>query len=110
MKRFLGVVLAVSFGLRLGRLEPRGRKRRDGDPRQGHQGPGRRGETEQGQGVLGKDQRERSLSVVTTTNSQCRRSIEGLDHYRSEFEGKFGDNDVKGMTVLERRQRLAQVR
>ncbi len=25
---------------------------------------------------------------------------EGLDHYRSEFEGKFGDNDVKGVTVL----------
>jgi hypothetical protein len=25
---------------------------------------------------------------------------EGLDHYRSEFEGKFGDNDVKGTTVL----------
>jgi hypothetical protein len=25
---------------------------------------------------------------------------EGLDHYRSEFEGRFGDNDVKGTTVL----------
>ena len=25
---------------------------------------------------------------------------EGLDHYRSEFEGKFGDNEVKGTTVL----------
>src|ERR1017187_6731723 len=25
---------------------------------------------------------------------------EGLDHFRSEFEGRFGDNDVKGVTVL----------
>jgi hypothetical protein len=25
---------------------------------------------------------------------------QGLDHYRSEFEGKFGDNEVKGTTVL----------
>ena len=25
---------------------------------------------------------------------------EGLDHFRSEFEGKFGDNDVKGTTVV----------
>jgi hypothetical protein len=25
---------------------------------------------------------------------------EGLDHLRSEFEGKFGDNEVKGTTVL----------
>ena len=27
-------------------------------------------------------------------------TLQGLDHYRSEFEGKFGDNDVKGVTVL----------
>ncbi len=25
---------------------------------------------------------------------------EGLDHYRSEFNGHFGDNDIKGVTVL----------
>ena len=25
---------------------------------------------------------------------------QGLDHYRSEFDGKFGDNDVKGVTVV----------
>jgi len=25
---------------------------------------------------------------------------QGLDHYRSEFNGKFGDNDVKGVTVV----------
>jgi hypothetical protein len=25
---------------------------------------------------------------------------QGLDHYRSEFSGKFGDNDVKGVTVV----------
>ena len=29
-----------------------------------------------------------------------RRPCKGLDHYRSEFEGKFGDNDIKGVTVL----------
>ena len=27
-------------------------------------------------------------------------TLQGLDHFRSEFEGKFGDNDVKGVTVL----------
>jgi len=27
-------------------------------------------------------------------------TLQGLDHYRSEFEGKFGDNDVKGVTVV----------
>ena len=27
-------------------------------------------------------------------------TIQGLDHYRSEFDGKFGDMDVKGITVL----------
>jgi hypothetical protein len=27
-------------------------------------------------------------------------TLQGLDHYRSDFEGKFGDNDVKGVTVL----------
>jgi hypothetical protein len=27
-------------------------------------------------------------------------TLQGLDHYHSEFEGKFGDNDVKGVTVL----------
>lgn len=27
-------------------------------------------------------------------------TLQGLDHYRSEFEGKFGDNDFKGVTVL----------
>jgi hypothetical protein len=25
---------------------------------------------------------------------------EGLDHYRSEFNGHFGENDIKGVTVL----------
>jgi len=29
-----------------------------------------------------------------------RATLQGLDHYRSEFEGKFGDNDVKGVVVL----------
>jgi outer membrane lipoprotein-sorting protein len=29
-----------------------------------------------------------------------RATHDGLDHYRSEFEGRFGDNDVKGTTVL----------
>jgi hypothetical protein len=29
-----------------------------------------------------------------------RATLQGLDHYRSEFEGKFGDNDVKGVIVL----------
>ena len=27
-------------------------------------------------------------------------TLQGLDHYRSEFDGKFGDMDVKGITVL----------
>jgi hypothetical protein len=27
-------------------------------------------------------------------------TLQGLDHYRSEFEGKFGDNEIKGVTVL----------
>jgi hypothetical protein len=27
-------------------------------------------------------------------------TLEGLDHYRSEFDGKFGDMEVKGITVL----------
>src|SRR5262245_30797593 len=27
-------------------------------------------------------------------------TIQGLDHYRSEFEGEFGGNEVKGVTVL----------
>ncbi|MFI5454979.1 MAG: hypothetical protein ACHRXM_05960 [Isosphaerales bacterium] len=27
-------------------------------------------------------------------------TIQGLDHYRSEFAGQFGGNDVKGVTVL----------
>src|SRR5262249_16154655 len=27
-------------------------------------------------------------------------TIEGLDHYRSEFEGEFGGNKVQGVTVL----------
>ena len=27
-------------------------------------------------------------------------TLQGLDHYRSEFDGKFGDMDVKGTTVL----------
>ena len=27
-------------------------------------------------------------------------TLQGLDHYRSEFDGKFGDNEVKGITVL----------
>ncbi len=29
-----------------------------------------------------------------------RATLQGLDHYRSEFEGKFGQNDVKGVVVL----------
>jgi hypothetical protein len=31
-----------------------------------------------------------------TTNS----TVKGLDHFRSEFEGEFGGNTVKGVTVL----------
>jgi hypothetical protein len=27
-------------------------------------------------------------------------TVQGLDHYRSEFEGEFGGNTVKGVTVL----------
>jgi hypothetical protein len=27
-------------------------------------------------------------------------TVQGLNHYRSEFDGKFGDNDVKGVTVV----------
>jgi hypothetical protein len=27
-------------------------------------------------------------------------TLQGLDHYRSEFDGKFGDNDVTGVTVV----------
>ena len=27
-------------------------------------------------------------------------TLQGLDHYRSEFDGKFGDMDVNGITVL----------
>jgi hypothetical protein len=27
-------------------------------------------------------------------------TVQGLDHYRSEFEGKFGDNEVKGVVVV----------
>jgi hypothetical protein len=27
-------------------------------------------------------------------------TVQGLDHYRAEFEGKFGDNDIKGVTVV----------
>jgi len=27
-------------------------------------------------------------------------TFQGLDHYRSEFQGKFGENDVKGVVVL----------
>jgi hypothetical protein len=27
-------------------------------------------------------------------------TIQGLDHYRSEFEGTFNDNEVKGLTVV----------
>src|SRR5262245_6917203 len=28
-------------------------------------------------------------------------TFQGLDHYRSEFEGDFGGNKVKGVTVLD---------
>jgi hypothetical protein len=27
-------------------------------------------------------------------------TLQGFDHYRSEFEGKFGENEFKGLTVL----------
>src|SRR5207253_1404299 len=27
-------------------------------------------------------------------------TVQGLDHYRSEFEGEFGGNKVKGVTVV----------
>ncbi len=28
-------------------------------------------------------------------------TVEGLDHYRSQIEGKFGDNDFKGVIILQ---------
>jgi len=27
-------------------------------------------------------------------------TVQGLDHFRSEFEGQFGDNEIKGVAVL----------
>ena len=37
-------------------------------------------------------------------------TFQGLDHSRQEFEGDFGGNKVKGVTVLAGRQGLAEVR
>ena len=33
-------------------------------------------------------------------NSLRHATHQGVDHYRSEFNGKFGENEVKGVTVV----------
>jgi len=46
----------------------------------------------------------KSKGTITFNNNDneisSRSTLQGLDHYRSEFDGKFGDNDVKGVVVL----------
>ena len=99
MKRFLGAVLAVSVVCVSGGLSRADDK--DATP------------------ILDKAIKaiggEEKLSKVKAYTSKLKGTItfggndndftaksthEGLDRYRSEFEGKFGDNDVKGVTVL----------
>jgi hypothetical protein len=99
MKRFLGAALAVSFVCVTGGLSRADDK--DATP------------------ILDKAIKamggEEKLSKITAYTTKVKGTIsfggndneftakathEGLDHYRSEFEGKFGDNDVKGTTVL----------
>ena len=38
--------------------------------------------------------------MATESAFTGRSTVKGLDHYRSEFEGDFGGNQVKGVTVL----------
>ena len=46
----------------------------------------------------------KSKGTITFNGSEnefsIRATLQGLDHYRSEFEGKFGGNPIKGVTVL----------
>jgi hypothetical protein len=42
-----------------------------------------------------------TLLINGSSNDMTTQStVQGLDHYRSEFEGEFGGNPVKGVTVL----------
>jgi hypothetical protein len=99
MKRFLGVFLAVSLVCVSGGLS--------------------RADEKDATAILDKAIKalggEEKLNKVTAYSVKTKGTIsfggndndytvkvihQGLDHYRSEFEGKFGDNDVKGVTVL----------
>ena len=93
------MLLTVMLGFGTAQL-PSGRAAaRHGGPRQGHQGPGRRGEARQGQGRHLEGQGQ-DHDRAATKRDHSEATVQGLDHFRSEFEGEFSGNKVKGVTVL----------
>jgi hypothetical protein len=99
MKRFLGAIFAMLL------VSSQGRPARadDPDPKAildkaiqalGGEEKLKKAEiaTFKSKGTITFDGNENEIKVQAT--------VQGLDHYRSEFDGEFGGNQVKGVTVL----------
>jgi outer membrane lipoprotein-sorting protein len=99
MKRFLGAALAVSIVCVSGGLSRADDK--DATPILDKAIKAIGGEEKLSKIKAYSVKTKGTITLGGNDNEFTGKSIhEGPDHFRSEFEGRFGDNDVKGVTVV----------